>query len=192
MARRYALQLEQVPYARDPQFICGWHEGLPLLRRGCAPRDLLATFRQLREQGLRPGGRDPDAVLLTKHTPSGKANFSSLWLISKCVPVRPMTAAKRASIAKALEARRTCRECGEIGYIELPKAHRTCEACRVDVEALDPCSCVHDYLVGISTLSAAEHAELDAQLSTERLAPVIPLQRDRSLVAADALEAVTA
>lgn len=173
MARnRAVLQLARVPWAEEPQWICGWHEGLPLVRRHQAPREVLATRRQLRARGRRPGGQDPVAVLITRHRPSGRRNFSSLWLVSAAVPVRPMTPARWAAVARALEARRTCRGCGEVGYVELPRADRLCEACRADVELLAPHSYLHDYLVGEPTLSAAEHAAL-----ADPAPVVIPLPR---------------
>lgn len=36
---------------------------LPTVEHGTAPRDLLATRRQLREMGLRPGGHPPVAQM---------------------------------------------------------------------------------------------------------------------------------
>ncbi|WP_191983889.1 RRQRL motif-containing zinc-binding protein [Amycolatopsis eburnea] len=179
MGRRLgSLRLASVPWSQDQEFIYGTHEGLPLLKRNTAPRDVLATYRQLRARGLRPGGKDPVAVLITKHPASGKTNFSSLWQISECVPMRPMTPAKRASIAKATAARRVCRDCGEQGWKDLPVAFgRRCEACRSALGLYD--EAMHEVLVGEPTLSAAEHAELDQALVDERAAAaaVIPLQR---------------
>ncbi len=183
MGRRLgSLRLASVPWSQDQEFVYGEHEGLPLLKRNCAPRDLLATARQLRARGLRPGGKDPVAVLVTKHPASGKTNFSSLWQISECVPVRPQTPAKRASIARATQSRRVCRDCGEQAWKDLPyRFGRRCEACRYDLGLVDVDDELHELLVGELTLSAAEHAALDQALVDEReaaaLAPVIPLPR---------------
>ncbi|ROP39103.1 RRQRL motif-containing zinc-binding protein [Saccharothrix texasensis] len=100
---------ESVPWAEGLRFTRGTHDGLPLLSYGCAPRDKLATRRQLRAQGLRPGGADPVAVLYVRHRASGRRNFASLYLVSAAKPVRPMTPAKRAALDKANRARRAYR-----------------------------------------------------------------------------------
>jgi hypothetical protein len=197
MARTYPLMLAAVPWSENKEYICGWRNGMPLLRRGCAPRDVLATFRQLRARGLRPGGRDHIAELVTKHRKSSKTNFSRLWLISDAVPVRPMTPAKYAALERAMTVRKTCRDCGDVYGRELPKDCRLCPPCRevahLAVEFATPWSYIHDYLVGEPTLSAAEHAELDQQLAAERyLAPVIPLQREHRAVAVAERTAVSA
>ena len=107
----------------------GTHDGLPLLAHGCAPRDKLATFRQLRAMDLRPGGADPVAVLFGRHHVSGKTWFASLYLIATAVPVRPMTPAKWTALAKANLARRICPECGrDRGYLIWPSI-RMCIPC---------------------------------------------------------------
>lgn len=182
-----SLRLAEVPWSQDREFVYGEHEGLPLLKRNTAPKHLLATFRQLRARGLRPGGKDPVTVLITRHPASCKTNFSSLWLISECVPVLPMTAAKHESVAKATASRRVCRECGEKAWRDLPfKFGRRCEACRYSLGLYD--DAMHDVLVGESTLSAAEHAELDQALVDDRyaaaLAQVMPLPRRGEVSAA--------
>jgi integrase len=53
-----------VPWSNDLEFTRGrWH-GKPLLSRNTAPRNLLATRRQLRALGKRPGGQDLVALRL--------------------------------------------------------------------------------------------------------------------------------
>jgi hypothetical protein len=175
-----ALRLASVVWSDDQQFIYGVHEGLPLLKRNSAPRDVLATGRQLKARKLRPGGADPVAVLLTKHRASCKTNFSSLWWIAQCVPMLEMTPAKWGAVAKACRSRRICRECGELSGRDLPlRFGRTCEACRYRLGRYD--DALHELLVGEPTLTADEHAALDQALVDERemaaFAQVIPLPR---------------
>jgi hypothetical protein len=190
MAGRFgSLRLATVPWSQDKEFIYGVHEGLPLLKRNTAPRHLLATGRQLKARRLRPGGKDPVAVLLTKHRASAKTNFSSLWQISECVPMLAMTPAKRASIAKACAGRRICRDCGEQAWRDLPlRFGRRCEGCRAELGLYD--EAMHELLVGAPTLSAAEHAELDQALVDDReiaaSSQVIPLPRRAGTTAAPA------
>jgi hypothetical protein len=194
MAGRYgSLRLATVPWSQDQEFVYGVHEGLPLLKRNTAPRDLLATARQLKALGLRPGGKDPVAVLLTKHPASGKTNFSSLWLVSECAPMLAMTPAKWASVAKACAARRICRDCGDQAWKDLPaRFGRRCEGCRAELGLYD--EAMHEVLVGEPTLTAAEHAELDQALVDDReyatLSQVIPLPRRAGTAAAPALRSM--
>lgn len=107
-----------VPWQCGATYTRGTHDGLPLLSYGCAPRHLLATYRQLRAMDLRPNGQDPVAVLYVRHNKSKKVSFASLYLIATAAPVRPMTPAKWTAIAKANLGRRICPECGrDRGYI---------------------------------------------------------------------------
>ena len=106
MGRRFSwVWVESVPWAAGAVLTRGAVDGLPLLSWGCAPRDRLATRRQLRARGLRPGGADPVAVLYVRHRASGRRNFASLYLVERAKPVRPMTPAKRAALDKANRAR---------------------------------------------------------------------------------------
>ncbi|NUT91247.1 MAG: hypothetical protein HOY78_04380 [Saccharothrix sp.] len=110
---------------------------MPLLSYGCAPRDRLATYRQLREMGLRPGGADPVAVLYVRHNGSGKTNFASLYLIDRAVPVRPMTRAKWTALAKANLARRICPQCGRDRLYVIPPSLGACFDCVVANETAE-------------------------------------------------------
>ncbi|MEV5718479.1 RRQRL motif-containing zinc-binding protein [Amycolatopsis mediterranei] len=159
MARRYPWVLAAVPWSKDLEFTRGRWCGKPLLSHNTAPRHLLATRRQLRAENMRPGGQDPVAFLYFRCTKAAKTVYANLYLIAEAKPVRPMTPARAAALAKAMAARRTCRECGETGWAELPRAHRTCEAC-LYTAGLAPNSYLHDYLIGEPTLTAAEHAAL--------------------------------
>ncbi|GAB3479610.1 RRQRL motif-containing zinc-binding protein [Amycolatopsis cihanbeyliensis] len=171
--RRFPWDLRPVPWSDLPEFTRGTLEGLPLLSWGIGPQEKLATRRQLRAMGLRPGGQDPVALLYFRCRKACTQVVAELFLIEKAQPVRPMTPARRAALAKAMAARRTCRQCGETGYAELPRAHRTCEPCRYTLGQLDPTDYLHDYLTGTPTLAAGEHAEQ----VPERIARVIPLHR---------------
>ncbi|GAA1986454.1 RRQRL motif-containing zinc-binding protein [Amycolatopsis minnesotensis] len=159
MSRRFPWVLAPVPWSEETWFTRGTWLGKPLFSPRTADRSVLATKRQLRAKGLRPGGQDPCAFLVLRPRKAGKLVFANLYLIVKAKPVRPMTEARWAAHRKMMAARRTCRECGDLGWAELPKAHRTCEAC-LYTAGLDPDSYLHDYLAGQPTLSAAEHEAL--------------------------------
>ncbi|AOR32659.1 hypothetical protein BFF78_17740 [Streptomyces fodineus] len=88
----------------------------------------LATRRQLREKGLRPGGQDVAAQLERPRRRRGPL-VAYLYSIELAKPVRPMTPAKWASLAKANAARRRCPECGrDAGYV-IPPSLGTCVTC---------------------------------------------------------------
>jgi hypothetical protein len=181
-ARQYPWDLRTVPWSPDKEFTRGTREGTILLSWGIGPRGTLATRRQLRAMGLRPGGQDPVAVLYFRCGKAGKKVYADLFLIEHAKPVRPMTPGRQAALDKAMAARRTCRECRETGYVELPKAHRTCEACRYSLGMLEPGDYLHDYLTGAPALDAAGHAALDTTRSARRVAPVIPIRSAPSIV----------
>ncbi|HEX3783117.1 MAG TPA: RRQRL motif-containing zinc-binding protein [Pseudonocardiaceae bacterium] len=109
--RQYPWVLAEVPWAEGTVFTRGTLGGLPLLSWGIAPKDTLATYRQLRSQGLRPGGHDPVAVLFFHSRPAMGIVFTNLYMITLAKPVRPLTAAKRAAIEKACAAHRICPTC---------------------------------------------------------------------------------
>jgi hypothetical protein len=108
----------------------GTFDGLPVLAWGWAPRELLATMRQLRKMGLRPGGADPVAALRFQHRKPAKANdFALLYLITRAVPKRTATARQHVAIESALRARRTCRECRRVQDFYLSTISRMCSSC---------------------------------------------------------------
>ncbi|QWF80453.1 RRQRL motif-containing zinc-binding protein [Amycolatopsis sp. CA-230715] len=166
------LRTDGVPWSDGWVYTRGTYEGLPLLSWGCADRDRLATRRQLRKQGLRPGGADPVAVLYFHHAVSGKTVYSDLFLVSVAVPVRAMTPAKWRAVHKALTTRRTCVQCGEDTGVYLPRERRVCEPCRYTLADLDPCDYLHDYLTGTPITPEGGYGG-------EWLAPVIPLRPSR-------------
>ncbi|MFJ5787908.1 RRQRL motif-containing zinc-binding protein [Streptomyces hydrogenans] len=67
----------------------------------------LATRRQLREMGMRPGGQEPVARIECR----GGKRFAWLYRIDRAVPKQPMTLAKEAALDKAMAARQTCPAC---------------------------------------------------------------------------------
>lgn len=100
---------------------------LPVYRWRLAP-DGLATRRQLRARGLRPGGQDVAAQIERPRRRRGPL-VAYLYSIDQAKPVRPMTPAKWAALAKANAARRRCPECGrDAGYV-IPTSLGACPAC---------------------------------------------------------------
>ncbi|MDF4250464.1 RRQRL motif-containing zinc-binding protein [Streptomyces sp. WMMB303] len=82
---------------------------LPVYRWRLAP-DGLATRRQLRAKGLRPGGQEVAAVIERSRRRRGPL-VAYLYRIDLAKPVRPMTPARGRALAAALRARRTCPVC---------------------------------------------------------------------------------
>ncbi|MGC5344549.1 RRQRL motif-containing zinc-binding protein [Streptomyces sp. DT171] len=90
--------------------------------------DGLATRRQLRAMGLRPGGQDVAAEVQRPRRRRGPL-VAYLYRIDRAKPVRPMTPAKRAALAKAMTARRTCPNCrADAGYC-IPPTLGMCVPC---------------------------------------------------------------
>ncbi|MFF1358679.1 RRQRL motif-containing zinc-binding protein [Streptomyces sp. NPDC058297] len=89
---------------------------LPVYRWRLAPEGY-ATYRQLRAMGLRPGGQDV-AVQIERPRRKRGPLVAYLYRIDLALPVRPMTPAKWAALAKANAARRICPECRrDAGYV---------------------------------------------------------------------------
>ncbi|MFJ1564617.1 RRQRL motif-containing zinc-binding protein [Streptomyces erythrochromogenes] len=100
---------------------------LPAYRWRLAP-DGLATRRQLRALGLRPGGQDVAAQVERPRRRRGPL-VAFLYRIDLARPVRPMTPARRAALAKANRARRICPSCGrDAGYV-IPAHLGVCNPC---------------------------------------------------------------
>ncbi|MER5952385.1 RRQRL motif-containing zinc-binding protein [Streptomyces sp. NPDC001893] len=105
---------------------------LPVYRWRLAP-DGYATYRQLRARRLRPGGQDVAAQLERPRRRRGPL-VAYLYLIDQALPVRPMTPAKWAALAKANTARRICPECRrDAGYV-IPTSLGMCGPCAVAEE----------------------------------------------------------
>ncbi|WP_370634704.1 RRQRL motif-containing zinc-binding protein [Nocardiopsis sp. MT53] len=107
----------------------GSRYGIPTYPRHLAPAGL-ATRYQLRRLDLRPGGQEPAAQLMWRSRAGGSRDgvrIAWLYHVHLARPVRPMTPAKERALAKALMARHTCRDCGEIHPYCLPTSlGRTC------------------------------------------------------------------
>ncbi|MFF2362684.1 RRQRL motif-containing zinc-binding protein [Streptomyces sp. NPDC058122] len=100
---------------------------LPVYRWRLAP-DGYATRRQLRAAGLRPGGQDVAAQLERPRRRRGPL-VAYLYRIDRAKPVRPMTPARWAAVAKANAARRVCPECRrDAGYV-IPPSLGMCPTC---------------------------------------------------------------
>ncbi|MET8098466.1 RRQRL motif-containing zinc-binding protein [Streptomyces sp. NPDC005236] len=100
---------------------------LPVFRWHLAP-DGYATRRQLRACGLRPGGQ-PVAAQLERPRRRRGPLVAYLYRIDRAKPVRPMTAGRRAALAKAMLARRTCPTCRrDAGYV-IPASLGACVPC---------------------------------------------------------------
>ncbi|MGY5131704.1 RRQRL motif-containing zinc-binding protein [Streptomyces nigrescens] len=105
----------------------GARHGIPTYPWRCAP-DGLATRRQLRARGLRPGGQPVAAQVLRPRSRRGPL-VAYLYRLDKAKPVRPMTPAKRGALACAMRARRTCpRCCTDAGYV-IPASLGVCVPC---------------------------------------------------------------
>lgn len=104
----------------------GTRYGLPTYPYHWAPAGLL-TRRQLRAKGLRPGGQDIAAQILWRHRRNRRIAY--LYREDQSLPKRQATAAQLAAIAKALQARRTCRTCGIEKPYCIPLSAGECNDC---------------------------------------------------------------
>jgi hypothetical protein len=98
--------------------------GLPTYPYKFAPAGL-ATLRQLRAQGLRPGGQTIAAQILWR---KGK-RCAYLYRIDQAKPKRTATPAQVAAIGRALTARRTCPTCAQVKDYYIPRRHGECLDC---------------------------------------------------------------
>ncbi|MFE1771195.1 RRQRL motif-containing zinc-binding protein [Streptomyces sp. NPDC059008] len=101
--------------------------GIPTYPWKLAP-DGYATRRQLRARGLRPGGQGVAAQLLRPRR-RREPLTAYLYRTDQAKPVRPMTPAKRAALAKALAARRTCPRCQHDRGYTIPTSLGLCVPC---------------------------------------------------------------
>ncbi|PNE41610.1 RRQRL motif-containing zinc-binding protein [Streptomyces noursei] len=105
----------------------GARYGIPTYPYRLAP-DGLATRRQLRARGLRPGGQPVAAQILWRSRRRG-IRAAYLYRLDLARPVRPMTPARWAAVGKALAARRRCPTCRrDVGYT-LPASLGICLTC---------------------------------------------------------------
>ncbi|MEU1197416.1 RRQRL motif-containing zinc-binding protein [Streptomyces sp. NPDC005813] len=112
----------------DPE---GTLHGIPTYPWHLAP-DGLATRRQLRAQGLRPGGQEIAAQLMRVNRRRGNVRVAYLYRIDGAKPVRPMTSRKWGALALAMLARRTCPRCLiDVGYC-IPSSLGMCGLCHAN------------------------------------------------------------
>jgi hypothetical protein len=104
----------------------GSRYGFPTFPFRYAP-DGLATLRQLRAAGLRPGGNDPVAQILWRHRKQTRIAY--LYRIDLAKPKRTATPAQRTAIDKALLARRTCPVCRQLKDYFMPRSTGACLIC---------------------------------------------------------------
>lgn len=107
----------------------GARYGIPTFPWRLAP-DGYATRRQLRAQGLRPGGQPVAAQVMrrSRHRTGGVA-VAYLYRVDLALPVRPMTSRKWGALALAMLARRTCPTCAKDAGYCIPRSLGTCVTC---------------------------------------------------------------
>ncbi|MGW6153823.1 RRQRL motif-containing zinc-binding protein [Streptomyces sp. NPDC055144] len=124
-------------YARcyDPS---GARYGIPTYPWKFAP-DGYATRRQLRAQGLRPGGQPIAAQLMrTSRRRKTGAAVAYLYRVDLASPVRPMTSRKWGALALAMLARRTCPVCRITYSYCLPTSLGMCVTCAYPASSDSP------------------------------------------------------
>ncbi|GHC33116.1 RRQRL motif-containing zinc-binding protein [Streptomyces cinnamoneus] len=99
----------------------------PVYQWRLAP-DGLATYRQLRAAGLRPGGQPVVAQLERPRRRRGPL-VAYLYRIDLAKPVRPMTPARWAALAKANAAQRICPNCRTDAGYRIPTSLGMCVTC---------------------------------------------------------------
>ncbi|PLW73311.1 hypothetical protein GQS52_18080 [Streptomyces sp. SCUT-3] len=107
----------------------GTRYGIPTYPWRMAPEGL-ATRRQLRTAGLRPGGQEVAAQVMWRSRRSRTGiRVAYLYPLAGARPVRPMTPAKRAALTKANAARRRCPQCHRDAGYTLPTSLGCCASC---------------------------------------------------------------
>jgi hypothetical protein len=100
--------------------------GFPTFPYRCAP-DGLATIRQLRDRGLRPGGQPVVAQILWRHRK--RIRVAYLYRVDRAKQARLATLAQLGAIQKALKARRTCPTCKHLRDYYIPRRIGECLDC---------------------------------------------------------------
>lgn len=127
--RQYPYLMKPVVWSESEEFIRGYRYGVPLLAWHMAPKEKLATRRQLAALGLRPNGQDPAAYLYFWSPRAKKVIFAELFLIAAAAPKRTATPAQHTAIAKANLARRLCPVCGKDAMYVIPRELGKCGTC---------------------------------------------------------------
>lgn len=129
----------------------GTFDGLPVLAWGWAPKNLLATYRQLQAMGRRPGGHAPVAALRFQHRRPGlrAQDFALLYLVERSVPKRTATCEQLNALALALQARRICQPdrggCGEEQTYYPSTISRLCHECETRTRFWERHAAEHGY-----------------------------------------------
>ena len=106
----------------------GARYGIPTYPWKLAP-DGLATRRQLRAQGLRPGGQPIAAQAMRINRRTSTPRVAYLYRVDLALPVRPMTSRKWGALALAMLARRTCPSCGITYSYCISRRYGLCGIC---------------------------------------------------------------
>lgn len=114
----------------DPE---GTEHGIPSWPWRMAPSDLF-TRRQLAEAGLRPNGQPAAGLLLWSSRRYSRrrqpaVRFAMLYRADLAAPRREPTQAQLIALAKADQARRTCRTCGVVRPYVIPRSLGECVDC---------------------------------------------------------------
>ena len=110
----------------------GARYGIPTYWWQGAPRGL-ATRRQLRAVGLRPGRQPIAAQILWRGV--GGTRTAYLYRVDLARPKRTATPAQLRAITAALTARRTCPTCHQVRPYYIPRSLGECLACAYPEEA---------------------------------------------------------
>ncbi|EFL04321.1 conserved hypothetical protein [Streptomyces sp. SPB78] len=105
----------------------GSRYGVPTYPWRLAPEGL-ATRRQLRRKGLRPGGQPVAAQVMWSSRRRG-TRAAYLYRLDLARPVRPMTPARTRALASAMRARRTCPLCQVTYPYVIPRSLGSCPDC---------------------------------------------------------------
>ncbi|MEV6669935.1 RRQRL motif-containing zinc-binding protein [Streptomyces sp. NPDC051162] len=106
----------------------GARYGIPTYPWRLAP-DGLATRRQLRARGLRPGGQPIAAQLMRRNPRRGGVQVAYLYPLAGAKKVRPMTSRKWGALGLAMLARRTCPACRRDAGYYIPSSLGMCVTC---------------------------------------------------------------
>ncbi|MBL0779334.1 hypothetical protein G6541_19495 [Streptomyces albidoflavus] len=101
---------------------------LPVYPWRLAPEGL-ATRRQLRAMGLRPGGQLVVAEIQRPRRRGRPPLVGYLYRVAQAKPVRPMTPGRARALAAALRARRICPQCQQDRGYCIPTSLGACASC---------------------------------------------------------------
>jgi hypothetical protein len=161
----------------------GRRYGIPTYPYHWAPKHLY-TGRQLRVQGLRPGGQQPTAQILWRRG----LRVAYLYRADLALPKRQATPAQLAAIAKALAARRTCPACGTEQPYCLP-LHRPVQRLHRQGHPMTPPACPGRCAVNKALTAKRRYRIVENDQYTAFLRRIIAAYSRR--VAAGDIEAIT-